>query len=154
MMKMLRPFVLFAAIILTFVPLAHSDENAAGKVITTQSAYDYQQTRERLLKAISGNGLVFFGEFDHAKAAHDVGLTMPPATVLAFGNPKGGTPLMLAHPELALDLPFRVLISQLPDGQVNVSYHPAEELRRYGLDTTSVLTLKKLEMLVQKSVQQ
>lgn len=153
-MKMLRPFVLFAAIIMTFVPLAHSDENDASKVITTQSAYDYQQTRDRLLKAVSGNGLVLFGEFDHAKAAHNVGLTMPPTTVLVFGNPKGGTPLMLAYPELALDLPFRVLISQLPDGQVNVSYHPAEELRRYGLDTASVLTLKKLELLVQKSIQQ
>lgn len=51
-------------------------------------------------------------------------------------TPRGGTPLMLAHPDLALDLPFRVLISQLPDGQVNVSYHPAEELQRYGLDAT------------------
>lgn len=49
---------------------------------------------------------------------------------------------MLAHPDLALDLPFRVLISQLPDGQVNVSYHPAEELQRYGLDAASVQTLK------------
>lgn len=61
------------------------------------------------------------------------GLTMLPTTVLVFGNPKGGTPLMLAHPDLVLDLPFRVLISQLPDGQVNVSYHASEELRHYGL---------------------
>lgn len=58
---------MFAAIILTFVPLAHSDENAGGKVITTQSAYDYQQTRERLLKAISGNGLVFLGSLTMQK---------------------------------------------------------------------------------------
>ncbi|MDI5754526.1 DUF302 domain-containing protein, partial [Salmonella enterica subsp. enterica serovar Montevideo] len=43
---------------------------------------------------------------------------MPPTTVLVFGNPKGGTPLMLAHPELALDLPFRVLISQQADGRI------------------------------------
>ncbi|EBP3214357.1 DUF302 domain-containing protein [Salmonella enterica] len=99
------------------------------------------------------NGLVLFGEFDHAKAAHNVGLTMPPTTVLVFGNPKGGTPLMLAHPDLALDLPFRVLISQLPDGQVDVSYHATEELLRYGLDAASVQTLKKLEQLVQKNIQ-
>ncbi|WP_251009363.1 DUF302 domain-containing protein [Escherichia coli] len=121
---------------------------------TSHSAFDYQQTRERLIKAISDNGLVLFGEFDHAKAAHDVGLTMPLTTVLIFGNPRGGTPLMLAHPELALDLPFRVLISQLPDGQVNVSYHPAEELQRYGLDIDSVQVLKKLEQFVQKNIQQ
>ncbi|WP_406626950.1 DUF302 domain-containing protein [Raoultella planticola] len=122
-------------------------------LITSHSAFDYQQTREHLIKAISDNGLVLFGEFDHAKAAHEVGLTMPPTTVLIFGNPRGGTPLMLAHPELALDLPFRVLISQLPDGQVNVSYHPAEELQRYGLDIDSVQVLKKLEQFVQKNIQ-
>lgn len=69
-------------------------------------------------------------------------LIIPPTTVLVFGNPRGGAPLMLAQPELALDLPSRVLISQLPDGQVNVSYHPVEELRRCGLDTISVQTLK------------
>lgn len=121
-------------------------------LIKSHSAFDYQQTRERLLKAISDNDLVLFGEFDHAKAAHDAGLTMPPTTVLIFGNPKGGTPLMLAHPDLSIDLPFWALISQLPDGQVNVSYHPAEELQRYGLDTVSVQTLKKLELFVQKSI--
>ncbi|WP_376741285.1 DUF302 domain-containing protein [Yersinia enterocolitica] len=122
-------------------------------LITSHSAFDYQQTRERLIKAISDHGLVLFGEFDHAKAAHEVGLTMPPTTVLIFGNPRGGTPLMLAHPELALDLPFRVLVSQRPDGQVNVSYHPAEELQRYGLDIDSVQVLKKLEQFVQKNIQ-
>lgn len=96
-------------------------------------------TRERLIQAVSKNGLVLFGEFDHAKAAHDAGLSMPPTTVLVFGNPRGGTPLMLA-----LDLPFRVLISQLPDRQVNVSYHPAEELKRYGLNAASLQALKNL----------
>lgn len=154
MQNILKPFFLLSALLLTFVPKVHSDENSTHMLITSHSAFDYQQTRERLIKAISDNGLVLFGEFDHAKAAHGVGLTMPPTTVLIFGNPKGGTPLMLAHPELALDLPFRVLISQLPDGQVNVSYHPAEELQRYGLDIDSVQVLKKLEQFVQKNIQQ
>ncbi|EBP0013135.1 DUF302 domain-containing protein [Salmonella enterica] len=153
MMKMLRPFVFFAAIILAFVPLAHSSENGTNMLIKSHSAFDYLQTRERLLKAITDNGFVLFAEFDHARTAHNVGLTMPPTTVLVFGNPKGGTPLMLAHPDLALDLPFRVLISQLPDGQVNVSYHAAEELQRYWLDTASVQPLKKLEQFVQKNIQ-
>lgn len=150
---MLKPLVLISALLIGLVPLAHSGENGANMLIKSHSAFDYQQTRERLLKAISDNGLVLFGEFDHTKAAHNVGLTMPPTTVLVFGNPKGGTPLMLAHPDLALDLPFRVLISQLPDGQVDVSYHAAEELQRYGLDAASVQTLKKLEQFVQKNIQ-
>lgn len=153
MKKILKPFFLISALVLAVMPLAHSSENSADTIMKTHSAFDYQQTRERLLQAVSKNGLVLFGEFDHAKAARDAGLSMPPTTVLVFGNPRGGTPLMLAHPDLALDLPFRVLISQLPDGQVNVSYHPAEELLRYGLDATSVQALKKLERLVQKSIQ-
>lgn len=154
MQNILKPFFLLSALLLTSVPQVHSGEKSTQMLTTSHSAFDYQQTRERLIKAISDNGLVLFGEFDHAKAAHEVGLTMPPTTVLIFGNPRGGTPLMLAHPELALDLPFRVLISQLPDGQVNVSYHPAEELQRYGLDTDSVQVLKKLEQFVQKNIQQ
>lgn len=60
---------------------------------------------------------------------------------------------MLAHPDLALDLPFRVLISQHHDGKVDVSYHMVEELQRYGLDTASVQTLKKLEQFVQNNIQ-
>lgn len=153
MKKILKPFFLISALVLAVMPLAHSSGNGVDTIMKAHSAFDYQQTRERLLQAVSKNGLVLFGEFDHAKAARDAGLSMPPTTVLVFGNPKGGTPLMLAPPDLALDLPFRVLISQLPDGQVNVSYHPAEELQRYGLDTTSVQALKKLERLVQKSIQ-
>ncbi|BAT45150.1 DUF302 domain-containing protein [Escherichia albertii] len=153
MKKVLKPFFLISALLLAFVPLVHSSENGTHMLITSQSAFDYQQTRERLIKAISDNGLVLFGEFDHAKAAHGAGLTMPPTTVLVFGNPRAGTPLMIAHPELALDLPFRVLISQRPDGQVNVSYHSAEELKRYGLDMDSVHVLKKLEQFVQKNIQ-
>ncbi|MBU5388620.1 DUF302 domain-containing protein [Citrobacter cronae] len=153
MKKILKSLFLISALVLAVIPLAHSSENGADTIMKTHSAFDYQQTRERLLQAVSKNGLVLFGEFDHAKAAHDAGLSMPPTTVLVLGNPRGGTPLMLAHPDLALDLPFRVLISQLPDGQVNVSYHPAEELQRYGLDATSVQALKKLERIVQKSIQ-
>lgn len=153
MKNVLKPFVLISALVLSVVPVVHSAGNGADTIMKTHSAFDYQQTRERLLQAVSKNGLVLFGEFDHAKAALDAGLSMPPTTVLVFGNPKGGTPLMLAHPDLALDLPFRVLISQLPDGQVDVSYHAAEELQRYGLDAASVQTLKKLEQLVQKNIQ-
>lgn len=78
MNKILKPFFLISALVLAFVPLAHSAENGANMLIKSHSAFDYQQTRERLLKAISDNGLVLFGEFDHAKAAHDAGLTIPP----------------------------------------------------------------------------
>ncbi|EEP5102221.1 DUF302 domain-containing protein, partial [Salmonella enterica] len=94
MKNILKPFVLISSLVLSVVPLVHSAGHGANTIMKTHSAFDYQQTRERLLQAVSKNGLVLFGEFDHAKAAHNVGLTMPPTTVLVFGNPKGGTPLM------------------------------------------------------------
>lgn len=135
--------------------IVHIDYGVNGKNVMIQfnSAFDFEHTRTRLLKAVSNNGLVLFGEFDHAKAASNAGLVMPPTTVLVFGNPEKGTPLMLEHPDLALDLPFRVLLRQLPGGQVNVRFHSAEELKCYGLDSTAIQTLKKLELLVQKCIQ-
>lgn len=59
---------------------------------------------------------------------------------------------MLQHPELALDLPFRVLVSQQPDGLVWVGFHPVETLEKYGLDTHTIQALKKLENLVEQSI--
>lgn len=99
------------ALICAFTSVAFSSQDKRVALVKALSIYDYPLTRERLIKSVTENGLTLFGEFDHARAARGAGLAMPPTTVLIFGNPKGGTPLMLAHPDLALDLPFRVLIS-------------------------------------------
>lgn len=146
--------LLFLTFTLMCFPISHafSSEDKSTMLVKSQSNYDYQTTREYLLKSITNSGLILFGEFDHAKAAQDVGLKMLPTTVLVFGNPKGGTPLMIAHPELALDLPFRVLISQQHNGQVLVIYHNTEELQRYGIDQKLIQPLKNLELMVQKSI--
>lgn len=152
MSTILKPFLLAIMLMLTVIMPGFATEDGAITMVKTYSAYDYPQTRSRLMQAVADNGQVFFGEFDHARAAQNVKLKMPPTTVLIFGNPAGGTPLMLAHPELALDLPFRVLISQQADGRTLVSYHPAETLQRYGLDAAAIQALKKLELLVEKSI--
>lgn len=67
MKNFLKSFFQISTLVLAVMPMAHSAENGANMLITSHSAFDYQQTRERLLKAISDNGLVLFGEFDHAK---------------------------------------------------------------------------------------
>ncbi|EDR2328984.1 DUF302 domain-containing protein [Salmonella enterica] len=152
MSAILKPFLLAITLMLILIRPGFATEDGAITMVKTYSAYDYLQTRARLMHAVADHGLVLFGEFDHARAAQNVNLKMPPTTILVFGNPKGGTPLMLAHPELALDLPFRVLISQQADGRTLVSYHPAETLQRYGLDAAAIQTLKKLEQLVEKSL--
>lgn len=101
MSTILKPFLLAVTLMLILIRPGFATEDGAITMVKTYSAYDYLQTRARLMHAVADHGLVLFGEFDHARAAQNVNLKMPPTTVLVFGNPKGGTPLMLAHPELA-----------------------------------------------------
>ena len=88
------------------------------------SAFRFDATLQRLVEAISTKGMTVFARIDHAAAARDVGFAMPPTTVLIYGNPKGGTPIMLANPEAALDLPLRVLVREREDGTVAIAFHP------------------------------
>ena len=91
------------------------------------SAHDFAGTVTRLEAAIEKAGLTIFARIDHQGAARDVGLTMPPTLVLIYGNPRGGTPIMLAAPRAALDLPLRVLIRE-EHGRVLVGFHPIDTL--------------------------
>lgn len=98
------------------------------------SAHGFTETVSRLEQTITQAGLTIFARIDHAGAAQAVGLTMPPTLVLIYGNPRGGTPIMLASPRAALDLPLRVLIRQDDAGRVLLGFHPiAEVLREAGV---------------------
>jgi uncharacterized protein (DUF302 family) len=89
--------------------------------ITTQ--LDFDAALARVTGAIAGAGLTIFARIDHAEGAAQAGLAMPPTVVLLYGNPKGGTPIMLAAPNAALDLPLRVLVREVGTG-TSVSFHP------------------------------
>jgi uncharacterized protein (DUF302 family) len=71
---------------------------------------------QRLHDLIRSRGLTVFADIDHAQNARDAGLEMPNARVVIFGNAKAGTPLMLAAPDIALELPLRILVREQPDG--------------------------------------
>ena len=86
------------------------------------SPYSFTETLARVRSTLTANGMTVFATIDHQAAAHSAGLDMPPTTVLIFGNPKGGTPLMLAAPDFALDLPLRVLIREDADGHTWLVY--------------------------------
>ncbi len=92
----------------------------------------FDATIERLIDAIAGAGLILFSRIDHSAGAHDAGMTMPPSTVLIYGHPKGGTPAMLALPQLALDLPLRVLVREREDGHTVIAFHPAADMLRHA----------------------
>jgi uncharacterized protein (DUF302 family) len=105
-----------------------------AETVEYESKVDFQRTVERLASAIGGAGLTVFAEIDHAANAREAGLTMPPATVLVYGHAKGGTPVMLATPLAALDLPLRVLVREREDGRATIAFHPvASMLRRIGV---------------------
>ena len=93
-------------------------------IVEHPSPLPFDDTVERLVAAIATHGMTMFARFDHAANARAAGLTMPPTTVLIYGHPQAGTPVMLAEPLAALDLPLRVLVRAREDGTVSIAYHP------------------------------
>jgi uncharacterized protein (DUF302 family) len=92
------------------------------------SPHSVEATVAQLRATIEAKGLTIFAHIDHTAGAHEVGMQMQPAHVLIFGTAKAGTPLMVASPLLALDLPLRVLVWEDSDGKVWVSYRTPEAL--------------------------
>jgi len=97
----------------------------AEGLITKASRYSVAEAVSRLAKVLTDAGLTIFATIDHAAAAQHSGLRMPPATLFVFGNPKGGTPMMLGAPTLAIDLPMKILVWEDAKGKPWVSYNTA-----------------------------
>lgn len=116
------------------IGFAASMASADSGIVSRSSPYPFAQTIERIESVIASKGATVFARIDHAAEARKVGLEMQPATLLVFGNPKIGTPLMNLAPSLAIDLPLKVLVVQGKDGTVSVSFNSAEFLgTRHGL---------------------
>ena len=127
-----RPKILFA--VSAVCSLLAGVAQAAGDLVTKRSARPFDETLQRLEAAAKESGMVVFARLDHAAAAKAAGLQMPPETVMVIGNPKAGTPLMLAAPSVAIDLPLKILVWQDAQGKVWVSYNsPAYLEERHGL---------------------
>ena len=94
------------------------------EVVEHASPVSFDATLDRLTRAIERAGLTIFALIDHAAGARSAGLAMPPTVVLIYGHAKGGTPIMLAAPQAALDLPLRVLVREDADGRTLVAFHP------------------------------
>lgn len=122
-------------------------------LIEIVSLLDFAATLARVTDAITAAGLTVFARIDHAHGAAQVGLAMPPTVVLLYGNPKGGTPIMLAAPGAALDLPLRVLIRAAEAGTL-VSFHPiAPTLLAAGVPDHLANTLDPAQHLVVEAIQ-
>ena len=97
------------------------------------SKHSVDETVERLKNFLQAKGVTVFTIVDHSGEAQKVGMTMPPTKLVIFGNPKAGTPLMLAAPSSAIDLPVKILVAEDGSGRVSVSWNDAGYLKnRHG----------------------
>ncbi|HEY4871130.1 MAG TPA: DUF302 domain-containing protein [Candidatus Dormibacteraeota bacterium] len=121
-------------------------------VVTRPSAYGFAETLARLQSALERRQLEIFARFDHSGVARRVGLSMPDTQVVVFGNPKSGTPLMLASPSVALELPLRVLVSD-HGGHAAVSYvSPSYLAERFGIPPDLVKNIAGIVKIVDEVV--
>lgn len=124
----MRLLIVVLASLLTVAPALAQD------MAVRPSKYPVAETIDRLVKVLGEKGITPAARIDHAAGATAAGLTMKPTQVLLFGNPKLGTPLMLANPQAAIDLPMRVVAWEDKDGKVWVGYVKPETLKtRHGL---------------------
>ena len=123
-------------------------------IVCKKSKHSVDETVERLKSILQAKGVTLFALVDHSGEAQKVGLTMPSTKLLIFGNPKGGTPLMLASPSIALDLPLKILVAQDKDGTVNVCYNTPEYLQqRHDLPLDLLPNIAVVEALATKAAE-
>ncbi|HEX3985045.1 MAG TPA: DUF302 domain-containing protein [Acidobacteriaceae bacterium] len=118
-------------------------------ITTRPSPFSVQETIDRLQKTLASRSVHLFALVDHSGEAEKVGLSMPPTQLLIFGNPAAGTPVMLAAPTAALDLPLKILVSQDPAGVVHLSWNtPAWLQQRHDLPDALLKVLAAPEALI------
>jgi uncharacterized protein (DUF302 family) len=101
---------------------AEAKAKTGDGVVRVKSAYDFQETIERLKKDIAAKGIRFFSEIDQSKLAGEAGIKLNPSTLLVFGNPPLGTQFMTSNPNAGLDWPVRLLVIQDNAGAVWTVY--------------------------------
>ena len=124
----------------------------AKGIIDKPSNHSVEQTVDRLKNILQSKGVTLFALVDHSGEAEKVGMKMPPTKLLIFGSPKAGTPLMLAAPSIAIDLPLKILVREDTQGKVWISYNSSEYLKeRHGLPQDLLQNIAVVETLAAKA---
>ena len=151
-MKYWRP-----ALVFVLYNLSASEVVAVQKeegLVKIPSRHSVDETVDKLKTVLKAKGVTLFAVVDHSGEAEKVGMTMPPTKLLIFGNPKGGTPLMLAAPSVAIDLPLKLLVREDAAGQVWISYWSAQTLlQRYGLADSFAGNIAVIEMIARQAAE-
>jgi len=123
-------------------------------LVHLRSPYSVPDTLKRLESLLRARDLAVFGRVDHSDEAARAGLKMRPTQLIIFGSPAAGTPLMVASPTLAIDLPLKALIWEDADGKVWLSYNRPEYLQqRHEVPGELVKNIAGIGALLQKAVE-
>jgi uncharacterized protein (DUF302 family) len=123
-------------------------------LVQVATRYSVDETMKRLQAAFASKGLQVFAVVDHNGEAEKVGLKMRPTKVIIFGSPKAGTPLMVAAPSLAIDLPLKALVAEDARGKVSVTYNDPEYLKeRHGVPADLIKNLAGAAVVIAKAVE-
>lgn len=129
-------------------PMALITDNG---IIAIPSKHSVDQTVEKLKSILQAKGVTLFALVDHSGEAEKVGMKMRPTKLLMFGNPKGGTPVMLAAPSIAIDLPLKLLVWEDSQGKVWLSYNSLAYLQqRHGVPQEFMQNISVAESLAAK----
>ena len=123
--------------------LSHSTNRGIIQIVSNHTV---EETVRRLREVLDSKGVKLFAFVDHSGEAASAGMSMPATTLLIFGSPKAGTPLMLAAPSIAIDLPLKALVSEDADGAVRISYNsPAYLQERHGIPENLIHNVSVVE---------
>jgi len=125
--------------------------NADTGIVSLPSTHSVDQTVEKLEETLQAKGVKLFALVDHSGEAERAGMQMHPTKLVIFGNPKAGTPLMIASPSIAIDLPLKILVWEDSNGKVWISYNsPAYLQVRHNLPEHLVQNIAVVEALAAK----
>ena len=123
-------------------------------IVDVPSNHSVDETVEKVKSILQSKGITLFAVIDHSGEAEKVGMKMPPTKLLIFGNPKGGTPLMLVAPSVAIDLPLKILVREDSHGKVWLSYNSPEYLQdRHGLPKDLLQNIAVVATLAAKAAE-
>jgi uncharacterized protein (DUF302 family) len=131
------------------VPMAPATNKG---IIDKPSNHSVEHTVERLKNILQSKGVTLFALVDHSGEAEKVGMKMRPTKLLIFGSPQAGTPLMLAAPSIAIDLPLKILVREDDQQKVWISYNSPGYLKeRHGLPQDLLQNIAVVETLATKA---
>ena len=128
--------------------------NQDSGIINITGAHSVEETVQKLKAMLQAKSITLFAVIDHSGEAEKVGMAMRSTKLLIFGNPKAGTPLMLAAPGAAIDLPLKILVWEDSDGKTWLSYNsPAYLQQRHGFPTELLPNIAAVEVLAAKAAE-